>query len=148
MAMPRKRAEYNAYMRVYMLKRYHEKRALAVKALGGKCAKCGNTQRLEIDHKNSKNKTFDISKRLHTAPVAEIAKELKKAQLLCRPCHSLKSVFDAGNKPARHGGATMYTHHRCRCAPCREGNAKRVREWKLRTGRVRNPRKPHGLLSQ
>ena len=145
--MPRKRAEYNAYMRVYMLKRYHEKRALAVKALGGKCAKCGSKQRLEIDHKDNKDKALAFAKRLHTAPAAVVERELKKSQLLCRPCHSLKSIFDAGNKPARHGGATMYTHHQCRCDTCREGNAKRYRDRKLRTGRVR-AEKNHGLLSQ
>ena len=138
------REEYNAYMRVYMLRRYHTRRDAAIKALGGKCVTCGSRENLELDHKNSKSKLFNIAKRLHTAPPTLLAIEMSKIQLLCRECHSLKSVYDVGNSSAKHGGVTMYVNHRCRCTSCREGNARRGREWKLRTGRVKVPRKPYG----
>ena len=66
--MPRKDKErYNAYMRSYMLKRYHERRALALDYLGGFCVYCGSTEKLEFDHIDRTSKSFPISKLWSTA---------------------------------------------------------------------------------
>lgn len=111
------REAYNKYMREYMLRRYHTRRAYAVKQLGGKCVECGSKKNLEFDHKDAKTKAFDLAKNFNTS-LERLNQELAKCQLLCRPCHSKKSVLDAGNQPAAHGTLTMATHRRCRCDAC------------------------------
>lgn len=40
----------NEYMRAYLKRRYWERRATAIKILGGKCCRCGSTHGLGIDH--------------------------------------------------------------------------------------------------
>lgn len=66
-----------------------QRRAYALEFLGGKCAVCGSTENLEIDHKDPTQKSFPISR-----PPSEKAfrKELTKCQLLCHTCHSKKSA--------------------------------------------------------
>jgi hypothetical protein len=115
----KEREAYNAYMRSYMLKRYHEKRNEIIKLLGAKCVKCASTENLELDHIDAKTRLFDYAKRLHTASQPELKIELSKAQLLCRVCHSIKSIYEAGNKPVEHGTVTMYVNYKCRCSPCK-----------------------------
>lgn len=64
------------------------RRAFVIEFLGGCCAICSSTDRLEIDHKNRAEKSFPISR-----PPNEKAfrKELKKCQLLCYKHHRRKS---------------------------------------------------------
>lgn len=133
------REEYNAYMRVYMLKRYHEKRKAVVERLGGKCVECGSVVDLELDHKDNDDKALSMAKRLHTAPAAVLEAEIQKLQLLCRACHSRKSVYDAGNLPARHGTSTMYVNYRCRCDSCRQAATVRSRKYKRTRRQGLNP---------
>ena len=44
----RNREEYNAYMRDYMLRRYHQRREAALIQLGARCVRCGSTEKLEM----------------------------------------------------------------------------------------------------
>ena len=111
---------YNAYMRKYMLKRYHDRRESLIAALGGKCVRCGSKEKLQFDHVDFKSKKWGFAKRIHTASTEDVAKEIGKAQLLCDECHRLKTTLERGQSPAAHGSITMYTHYRCRCAKCRE----------------------------
>src|SRR6266496_5387038 len=114
------RAIYNAYMREYMLRRYHERRNALVNALGHRCMRCGDVDGpFDFDHIDKNTKAWEIADRLHTAPAEVMALELTKIQLLCKPCHRLKTTLERGQQPAAHGSITMYTHHRCRCEPCR-----------------------------
>lgn len=83
--------DYNNYMREYMLKRYHERRASAIKKLGGKCVDCGSKEDLQIDHRDHKEKSFSLSKFWSVSQVRFDA-EIEKCQLLCQPCHLEKTL--------------------------------------------------------
>jgi len=76
----------NAYQNEYQKNRYHERKDQAVKMLGGKCAVCGTTRNLELDHKNPASKKFTITK-LWSVPEAEFKAEVKKCRLLCHKHH-------------------------------------------------------------
>jgi 5-methylcytosine-specific restriction endonuclease McrA len=81
---------YNAYMREYTLKRYHRRRAKAIEQLGGKCAQCCSTNKLEFDHIDIRTKEFTISDSLGISE-KRLQAELAKCQLLCDPCHQTKT---------------------------------------------------------
>ncbi len=102
-----------------MLRRYHRRRNKAVSDLGGKCKMCGSLERLEIDHIDSKSKSYNIAKILTSGSQKILDDELAKCQILCRKCHEEKSIIDSGNKRAEHGTSSMYTHYKCKCEPCR-----------------------------
>ena len=127
---------YNEYMRDYMAERYRARMAFAHERLGGKCAKCGSTDDLQLDHVDPSTKEFTIAKKAAGVSEERFLRELAKCQLLCKTCHNLKSIAETGKQPVgeRHGTISMATHRRCRCEPClevrrkynREGRAKRV----------------------
>ena len=99
--------------------KFREKRRIELKTrLGGKCVDCGTTQDLDFDHIDPKTKTIEISNAIanHKSEIAD--KELEKCQLLCRSCH-IKKTQDIDGLKAEHGSLTMYSHHKCRCDPCR-----------------------------
>ena len=77
------REAYNAYMKAYMLKRYHTQRAEALTLLGGVCVQCGATTQLQLDHVDPKKKSFTLSN-LWSRPRKSFLKELKKCQILCK----------------------------------------------------------------
>ena len=106
----KQRAAYNEYLRVYMLKRYHDRHAWAVTHLGGKCVDCGSIEGLQFDHVDPQTKSFTLGNRLHTAPIAEVERELGKCVLRCRPCHVAKTVRQSENV-SRHRN-TVFT---CAC---------------------------------
>jgi 5-methylcytosine-specific restriction endonuclease McrA len=82
--------KYRAYMREYMLARYHRRRLQAIEELGGKCAKCGSVEQLELDHIDALTKTMSLS-RLHSASQTKWEAEIQLCQVLCHPCHLEKS---------------------------------------------------------
>jgi len=65
-------------------RRKNKKKALEY--LGGQCAHCGSTDRMEFDHINHKEVDFRISQNL-AASWKTLKKELDKCQLLCHTCH-------------------------------------------------------------
>ena len=116
--------KYNEYMKEYMLKRYHQRRAKAVELLGGRCQKCGALSSLEIDHIRPKSKTFDLG-RLWSIAENKYLKELKKCQLLCDECHNNKSIIDHGHKKAKGTHGTISAYRYCKCDLCRQAK----RDW-------------------
>ena len=76
----------NDYQNEYQKNRYHERKRMAIKMLGGKCSVCGTTRNLELDHKNPKNKKFTITK-LWSVPESEFKTEVRKCRLLCHKHH-------------------------------------------------------------
>lgn len=84
----------NEYMRVYVNKRYHDRRRKALSLLGDACVVCGATKNLHIDHINPETKTMNLSRTIHGAPWKKIENELKKCQLLCESCHKAKTLVD------------------------------------------------------
>ena len=61
-----------------------------VNRLGGKCARCGCTENLEVDHKDPREKLFEVKSRLSYKWV-NLIDEVDKCQLLCKPCHKDKT---------------------------------------------------------
>ena len=76
---------------VYRKKRYYETLSESMEKLGGKCVKCGATERLEFDHIDPKNKSFCITSRLLMGDREKFQEELDKCQLLCYNCHLEKT---------------------------------------------------------
>lgn len=127
--MPRKNKEqYNAYMREYMLKRYYERRKYAIEQLGSRCAECGSTDQLEIDHIDPKKKSFDVGKLWSTAWARFIA-ELKKCQLLCDTHHNDKTLAHKGQRRAKGTHGTLSAYKYCRCDRCRDVHSAYCREY-------------------
>lgn len=129
---------YNKYCREYQKKRYAERKAWAYQTLGGVCARCGDeTGPFEIDHIVPEDKGFDISEGFSKFSLTRLSGELEKCQLLCRPCHHLKTRKDnAKIKGCRefweHGTLTGYINYRCRCDKCKSYKSAHQREYMRR----------------
>ena len=102
--------------------------------MGGRCAMCGSIEKLEFDHVNRENKSFDISQKLNIC-LDKILLELEKCQLLCRKCHIEKTRKDL-NWGVGHGTYTWYKYRDCRCNLCKRANAEYVREYRARKALV------------
>ena len=70
----------------------NERRQYLREYLGGKCVRCGATERLEFDHIIKETKSFTIGSSLTCFSIEELIEEVNKCQLLCRPCHIIKSA--------------------------------------------------------
>lgn len=126
-------ANSNAYMRKYMLERYHDRRKSAIESLGGKCVYCGATELLELDHINCSEKSFEISAMWSIAE-AKFLEELKKCQVLCRACHLKKSIADRGQVLTKganvHGTISSYRY--CKCDVCKKAKNEYMRRYKVK----------------
>ena len=92
-------------------KAYYERRMTEYHAyLGGRCVKCGSTEKLEMDHMDPKTKCFTVGAK-YDAKWEVIKPELDKCQLLCEACHIDRHA------PKQHG--TMSMHRYCKCDLCR-----------------------------
>lgn len=107
----------------YNTTRAHERRKRAIAILGGVCVKCGSVERLEIHHKNPKEKSFDVSRNITNA-WESIAAELKKCELLCNSCHKKEHV-------GSHG-LNGYRNWKCRCDICTSVWNEKSKEYKRR----------------
>lgn len=111
--------------------------------IGTSCALCGSTKNLSIDHKDWRNKTFEIATHSAKKFWNQVVDELQKCQALCEVCHKKKSAQDLSERHSRpiiHGTLTGYSHHKCRCDACKAVKKKHARDWKIWTGRLRDLR--------
>jgi hypothetical protein len=131
----------NEYMRTYMLNRYHERRAEALALLGGKCAKCGTTDDLQIDHIDPATKTMSISG-MWSCSYERYLRELKLCQLLCREHHRKKT---AQEQSIPHGGGKTGKKN-CMCELC--GPLKRQYARERSNSKPRPPCHQHGTPSR
>lgn len=115
-----------AYQRKYQLSRYHKFRSAIVDSMGGKCVMCGSADRLEIDHIDPGSKSMHIGKSLKNSSAA-LKEELAKCQLLCKPCHTEKTISDMGHISGRGKHGTVASYRYCRCDLCRSANAAKSR---------------------
>ena len=92
-----------------------------------RCARCGSTENLELDHIDPTGK---VSHKIWSWSTERRAAELAKCQVLCRGCHQEKSWAEAGVVPYRHGTNTTYRKRGCKCEECRADNARRCREYR------------------
>lgn len=118
---------YNAYMKEYMLKRYHSRRAEAIEYLGGECKVCSTIESLEIDHIDASDKSFNVAK-IWSYSKKKFYTEIDKCQLLCGDCHKDKhsSLYPCGT-PHRYWRG-------CRCKDCTKANTDYCRKYKQARG--------------
>ena len=83
--------KYNEEHKEHRREQRNEKRAYCLEYLGGKCVKCGDTERLEFDHIKREGKKYSIASKL-TCTFDNLKEELNKCQLLCAPCHLDKTA--------------------------------------------------------
>lgn len=104
------------------------RRAKAVKLLGGVCVACGESSNLEFDHKDRTDKTYPIGHSWNRA-WAIIEKELEKCQLLCYPCHVDKTVSEIDRNICRNGhDKNIYGRDTGnKCSECRREKDRRAR---------------------
>lgn len=119
----------NEYMRNYMLQRYHQYREWAISYLGGKCAKCGSTEELEFDHIDPKSKEIRADK-LWTLSKEKSLQELRKCQLLCKLCHTKKTIAERGQQDGRIIHGTLSSYRYCKCPQCKKAHTDYMREYK------------------
>ena len=134
-----KRENYNAYMAEYMLRRYHERRAIAIETLGGECVVCGRTDDLQFDHIDPADKSFDLGKLWSVSEVRFFA-ELAKCQLLCGPHHRDKTRVDLNRMRGfritlEHGTLSMRRY--CACDECKRAARDYGRAWRAKNGRTK-----------
>ena len=85
--------------------------------LGGLCRRCGANQKLQFDHIDRATKAANVADML-TAALELFEAEVRKCQLLCKPCHRKKSL-EAGDQQAAQHGLGLYSRGVCRCDICR-----------------------------
>lgn len=88
----------------FKLKQYHNRRASFLVELGGECVECGSLDRLEFDHINPAEKSFNVGSNMVSKSMTDLREELRKCQLLCRACHEAKTKTDL--KSMRPSGRT------------------------------------------
>jgi hypothetical protein len=108
-----------------MKRLYDAQRAEFITILGGKCARCGTTERIEIDHINPKDKSFGIGAYWGKYSLPEALEELKKCQALCHNCHKSKSdeesrvrMLSKYSDGFRHGTFYAWLTKKCQCVIC------------------------------
>lgn len=124
---------YNEYMRVYMSKRYERRRNDFIQSRGGVCEVpgCGSTDQLEVDHRDRKQKSFDVGKAFAGWSQARLDKELTKCWVLCHDCHRTKTTSELS---VEHGGGASGKRN-CPCEKCRT----RKREYNKRYSKTKHP---------
>lgn len=119
--IPRYLADRDGYFRDI----YRARKKAVIDYLGGKCARCGSTESLEVDHIDKTQKTREVSRHLSMKHNRD---EFDKCQLLCVTCHRAKTGSE--NRGLRaHGTYAGWFKHKCPCDLCqahrREYNARR-----------------------
>lgn len=116
-------------IREYLKTAYDADRSFSLAHLGGKCASCGSADELEFDHIEKNSKAFNLSDRFGRVKRPLLLKELSKCQLLCKRCHTEKTIFDSGNKPAKGTHGTLSSYRYCKCDKCREAKRAYMTEY-------------------
>ena len=124
--------------REYQRKSVAKNRAVAVEQFGGKCCKCGSTDRLEFDHIDRDKKEFHISTMWSWKKIRRDS-ELSKCQLLCHDCHRLKTSHERAAH-LTHGTRGMYGKG-CRCSFCTFVQNESVYAWRKKVGGRKAPQR-------
>lgn len=113
--------------REYQLAWINERRLSWIAGQGGKCAKCGSTKSLEVDHIDPATKLCN-PRSIWSRSIEFRTSELAKCQVLCEECHKVKSDVELTiDHP--HGTYARYKK-RCRCDACKAAVAQWWREYR------------------
>jgi hypothetical protein len=85
---------------------------------GKRCARCGGTEALELDHVDPEKK---VSHKIWSWSDDRRDAEIAKCQVLCGECHLLKTFGRPVGARAEHGTRSRYRSG-CKCGPCRKAN--------------------------
>lgn len=112
-------------MRVYI--KAYRRRLLdsAADSLGGICVGCGAREDLQFDHTDPKTVSFRIADGWNK-PRSLFWTEVAKCQLLCQPCHTLKTAREQGWTLGRGTHGTRSAYRYCgppACPECKAANA-------------------------
>src|SRR5215467_4703329 len=102
--------------REYQRQRRHERLALARERLGGRCIRCGATQKLQFDHIDRAAKVANISE-ITSWSLERFLAEVDKCQLLCGPggCHQDRTTRQLYETICSTGEGRW----KCSCGYCR-----------------------------
>jgi 5-methylcytosine-specific restriction endonuclease McrA len=114
-----------------MRDRARKRMADAREKLGGRCAQCGSTDELQIDHIAPGTKSFVLSKGASVS-AKRWEEELAKCQLLCSKCHETKTNKDLKRQSGKDKHGTVSSRRYCACELCRKAHADYCREWRKR----------------
>lgn len=113
-----------------MLERYKLRMSEAIKRLGGHCQHCPATTALQLDHIDPQTKSFALAKQWNVNE-QKFWLEVAKCQLLCQPCHTLKTLKDNNQVSAKNMHGTLSSYLYCKCALCRKAKADWSRQYRL-----------------
>ena len=120
-----------------MAERYRVRREKALDLLGRKCVHCGSSEDLQFDHVDPATKSFTIAK-IWTHSETKFWEEIKKCQLLCQRCHTLKTLKDLGQGSAKEKHGTLSSYRYCKCDECRRAKSIWYAIWLGKNGEERN----------
>ncbi|ERG63523.1 hypothetical protein L332_03520 [Agrococcus pavilionensis RW1] len=107
-------------------RRYWRRRDDFLAKHGNRCAQCGSTDRLQIDHIDPATKTMEPCHALR-ASTARYEAEMALCQLLCKSCHDEKTKRE--QTVVAHGTRAQYKRG-CRCEPCRTNSITKQRAYR------------------
>lgn len=99
----------------------------------GPCIRCGTWLHLEVDHIDPKTKEANISQ-IWSWSEARREAELAKCQVLCEPCHTLKTILDAEKVPGRSHGVSSTYSNGCRCRACTKAHSAKMAAYRIKVG--------------
>lgn len=103
------------------------------------CVVCGSTDRLELDHRDPKQK---LTHAIWSWSSERREAELTKCQPLCHECHKTKTL-EVDRYRAPHGSPSRFRAG-CRCESCRSANNEYQEKYR---SRAKNRRLVYGLLN-
>jgi hypothetical protein len=117
-------------MALYMKNRRASRRSILINMYGASCRDCKSVEQLEFNHIDRSKKSFTLSGRGLDGNWDIILEELSKCELLCRPCHIVKTKIqyetkqirqwnDKKSEPLVHGTARSYQEQKCKCNDCK-----------------------------
>lgn len=105
------------------------KRRAAWFAINGPCVQCKSLVDLRLDHIDPKQK---VDHKIWSWSEERRNAELSKCQVLCEPCHKIKTAKDKWDA-SPHGTQSKYTCG-CRCQLCLDAHNLSTREWRYSKG--------------
>lgn len=126
--------DMRSYQREWIAKRRRE-----WFAANGPCVRCGSSECLELDHRDSSSK---VSHKIWSWSKTRREAEIAKCQVLCRACHAARHAAER----TRHGMSRY--RNGCRCEVCRTAKRlkrRRERDNQLERQFVSSPTTQYGL---